>query len=155
MITGKLERETAGSEWVRALEARGAWLPIWPMDRAQLPAWLRQRARAAHLSMDEEAATMLAERSEGNLLAAQQEIDKLALLLPRGARAGAAEVAASSAESARYDVFQLGQAVRNADAARALRIMGGLQAEGTEPPLVLWALLRELRSLQPAARARR
>jgi DNA polymerase-3 subunit delta len=154
VITGKLERETAGSEWVRALEARGAWLPVWPMTRAQLPAWLRQRARAAQLSMDEEAATMLAERCEGNLLAAQQEIDKLALLLPRGGRAGAAEVAASSAESARYDVFQLGEAVRNADAARALRIIGGLQAEGTEPPLVLWALLRELRSLQPGERAR-
>lgn len=154
VITGKLERETAGAEWVRALEARGAWLPVWPLNRAQLPGWLRQRARAAHFSLDEPAATLLAERCEGNLLAARQEIDKLALLLPRGARAGTAEVAASSAESARYDVFQLGEAVRNADAARALRILGGLQAEGAEPPLVLWALLRELRALQSGERAR-
>jgi DNA polymerase-3 subunit delta len=148
VITGKLERETQSAEWVRALEARGAWIQIWPISRAQLPQWLRQRARAVRLTLDEEAAALLAERCEGNLLAAQQEIDKLALLSPPGARVGVAEVAASSAESARYDVFQLGEAVRGADAARALRILGGLQAEGAEPPLVLWALLRELRALQ-------
>jgi len=148
VITGKLERDTQSAEWVRALEARGAWLTIWPVSRAQLPHWLQQRARAAQLVLDEQAAALLSERCEGNLLAAQQEIDKLALLLPRGARVGTAEVAASSAESARYDVFQLGEAVRARDAARALRILGGLQSEGAEPPLVLWALLRELRAQQ-------
>jgi DNA polymerase-3 subunit delta len=95
---------------------------------------------------------MLAERCEGNLLAAQQEIDKLALLWPGGTAVGAAEVAASSADSARFDVFQLGEAVRAADAARSLRILGGLQSEGAEPVLVLWALLRELRSMQGAPR---
>ncbi len=63
-------------------------------------------------------------------------------------------MAAGSADSARFDVFQLGEAVRAADAARALRILGGLQAEGAEPPLVLWALLRELRALQSGERAR-
>lgn len=154
VVTGKLERDTQGAEWVRALEARGAWLPVWPVSLAQLPAWLRQRARAAQLTLDEEAAALLAERCEGNLLAAQQEIDKLALLLPRGARVGVAEVAASSAESARYDVLQLAEAVRNGDAARALRILSGLSAEGAEPPLVLWALLRELRALQGSGRNR-
>lgn len=147
VITGKLERDTQGAEWVRALEARGAWLPIWPVTRAGLPVWLRQRAGVAGLELDEQAAALLAERCEGNLLAAQQELDKLALLFPQGARVGAAEVAASSAESARYDVFQLGEAVRAADAARALRILSGLHAEGAEPPLVLWALVRELRAL--------
>jgi DNA polymerase-3 subunit delta len=91
---------------------------------------------------------MLAERCEGNLLAAQQEIEKLALLASSGAIVGTAEVAASSVDGARFDVFQLAEAVRAADCARALRILGGLQAEGAEPPLVLWALLRELRSLQ-------
>jgi len=154
VITGKLERETQSAEWVRAIEARGAWLPIWPINRAGLPAWLRQRAGTAGLVLDEEAAALLAERCEGNLLAAQQELDKLALLLPPGARVGAAEVATSSAESARYDVFQLAEAVRAADAARALRILGGLQAEGAEPPLALWALLRELRALPEGGDAR-
>jgi DNA polymerase III subunit delta len=146
IVSGKLERETQGAAWVRVLQERGAWLPIWPIERARLPQWLRQRARNAQLTLGEDAAAMLAERCEGNLLAAQQEIDKLSLLLPRGAAVSAADVAASSADSARFDVFQLGEAVRHADAARSLRILAGLQSEGTEPVLVLWALLREMRA---------
>jgi DNA polymerase-3 subunit delta len=158
VITGKLERETQGAEWVRALQARGAWLPIWPIARAQLPQWLQVRFRAAGLRADEEAIELLAERSEGNLLAAQQEIDKLALLLPPGAAVSATEVAASSADSARFDVFQLGEAVRAMEPGRALRILAGLQVEGAEAPLVLWGLLRIMHGLQasgagPAGRA--
>ena len=143
VITGKLERETQGAEWVRALQARGAWLPIWPIARAQLPQWLQARFRA-----DEEALELLAERSEGNLLAAQQEIEKLALLLPPGAAVSATEVAASSADSARFDVFQLGEAVRAMEPGRSLRILAGLQAEGAEALLVLWGLLRIMHGLQ-------
>ncbi len=151
VVTGRLERDAQEAEWVQALQSRGAWLAVWPIERARLPQWLRQRARGAQLLLDEAAATMLADRCEGNLLAAQQELDKLALLLPRGAQVGVAEVAASSADSARFDVFQLAEAVRAADSARALRVLGGLQAEGAEPPFVLWALVRELRVLQAAA----
>src|SRR5665213_2982722 len=142
VITGKLERETQNAEWVQALQARGAWLPVWPIELARLPQWLRQRARAAQLSLSEEAIAMLAERCEGNLLAAQQEIDKLALLWPGGSTVSAADVAASSADSARFNSSQLGEAVRAGDAARALRILGGLQSEGAELVLVLWALVR-------------
>lgn len=154
VITGRLERETQNAEWVRALESHGALVQVWPVERAQLPGWLQQRARDAGFALDPEAAALLADRCEGNLLAAQQEIDKLALLVPGGNRVGIAEVAASSAESARYDVFQLAEAVRGADAGRALRILSGLAAEDTEPPLVLWALMRELRSQQAAGRVR-
>ena len=148
VITDKLERETQAAEWVRALQARGAWLPIWPIARAQLPQWLQARFRAAGLRADEEALELLAERSEGNLLAAQQEIEKLALLLPPGAAVSATEVAASSADSARFDVFQLGEAVRAMEPGRSLRILAGLQAEGAEALLVLWGLLRIMHGLQ-------
>jgi DNA polymerase-3 subunit delta len=148
VITDKLERETQGAEWVRALQTRGAWLPIWPIGRAQLPQWLDMRFRAAGLRAHPEAIELLAERSEGNLLAAQQEIDKLALLLSPGAPVGVAEVATSSADSTRFDVFQLGEAVRALEAGRSLRILAGLQAEGTEAPLVLWGLVRTLHGLQ-------
>jgi DNA polymerase-3 subunit delta len=151
VVTGKLERDTQNAEWVQALTARGAWLPVWPIDRAHLPQWLRQRARAVRLSLSEEAIAMLAERCEGNLLAAQQEIDKLVLLWPSGSTVSAADVAASSADSARFDVFQLGEAVRAGNASRALRILSGLQSEGAEPVLVLWSLLRELRAAQAAS----
>ncbi|MGC2462377.1 MAG: DNA polymerase III subunit delta [Steroidobacteraceae bacterium] len=151
IIADKLERETQASEWVQALQRRGAWLPIWPVERARLPEWLRARFAAAGLTANSDALALLAERSEGNLLAARQEIDKLAMLLPRGATVSVAEVAAGSADSARFDVFQLGEAVRSADATRALRILGGLRAEGAEPVLVLWSLVRELRAQQAAA----
>jgi DNA polymerase-3 subunit delta len=150
IITDKLERETQGAEWVQAVQQRGGWLPIWPVDRALLPQWLRSRFAACGLSATDEALALLAERSEGNLLAARQEIDKLAMLLPPGGRVGLAEVAAGSADSARFDVFQLAEAVRNADAARALRILGGLRAEGAAPLLALWSLTKELRSQQAA-----
>jgi DNA polymerase III subunit delta len=147
IVAGRLDRDAQNAGWVQALQERGVWLPVWPVEVARLPQWLRARARAANITLSEDALAMLAERCEGNLLAAQQEIDKLALLATSGVTVGVAEVAASSADSARFDVFQLAEAVRGADCARALRILSGLQAEGAEPPLVLWALLRELRSL--------
>ncbi|HEY6453271.1 MAG TPA: DNA polymerase III subunit delta [Steroidobacteraceae bacterium] len=152
IVSGRLERETQSATWVQAAQARGAWLPVWPIDRTRLPQWLRARARAAQLVLDEDAAELLAERCEGNLLAARQEIDKLALLLPCGAHVSAAEVATDSADSARFDVFKLAEAVRAADAPRALRVLGSLQAEGAAAVLVLWALLRELRALQGGPR---
>jgi DNA polymerase III subunit delta len=145
IVTGRLDREAQAAEWVRAVQARGAWVAVWPVERGRLPQWLRARLQAAGLSADPAALALLAERSEGNLLAAQQEIDKLALLLPRGARVGVEEVIACSADSARFDVFRLEEALRARDAARALRILGSLRAEGTEPTLVLWAVVRALR----------
>lgn len=145
IVTGRLDREAQGAEWVRAVQTRGAWVPVWPVERGRLPQWLRARLQVAGLSADPAALALLAERSEGNLLAAQQEIDKLALLLPSGARVGVAEVIAGSADSARFDVFRLEEALRSRDAARALRILGSLRAEGTEATLALWAVLRALR----------
>jgi DNA polymerase-3 subunit delta len=153
IITGALERETQSAEWVQALQARGAWLPLWVVERARLPQWLRARFSAAGLRVTDEALTLLVERSEGNLLAARQEVDKLALLLPQGALVSVEAVAASSADSARFNVYQLGSAVRAGDAARALRILAGLRSEDAEPVLVLWALVRELRAQQSAAAA--
>jgi DNA polymerase-3 subunit delta len=152
IITGRLERDVQSAEWVELVQQRGAWLPVWPVERARLPQWLRTRLHAAGLTADEEAIALLAERTEGNLLAARQEIDKLALLHP-AAPIGAAQVAASSADGARFDVFQLGAAVAQGNAARALRILSGLRAEGVEAVLVIWSLVRELRSLQTAARS--
>ena len=153
IIAEKLERETQSSDWMHALQQRGAWLPVFTVERARLAQWLRSRFTAAGLTAAPDALALLAERSEGNLLAARQEVDKLAMLLPRGATVSVAEVAASSADSARFDVFQLGEAVRGRDAARALRILGGLRAEGAEPMLVLWSLTRELRAQESSVPA--
>ena len=143
MITGKLEREQHSSAWVKAFEAAGAWLNIWPVEVARLPQWLRTRAAALELELDDAAVQFIVERTEGNLLAAQQELEKLKLLATNQ-RVNLAEVQASLGDSARYDVFQLGEAALAGDVPRALRILAGLRSEGVEPTLALWSLAREI-----------
>ena len=96
--------------------------------------------------LEREAAELLADRVEGNLLAASQEIERIALLQP-GGRLGADAVAELVADNARYDVFELASAAFLGNAPRALRILEGLRGEGREPPLILWALLNDLRAL--------
>ena len=144
ILTPRLDRDAQGADWVRAVETHGAWVQIWPVDVNRLGGWLKSRARALGLSVEDEAIDLLAARTEGNLLAAHQELAKLALLSGK-ARVGADEVLASVADSARFDVFQLGEAVLGGDATRALRMLAGLRAEGTEPTLVLWALMKAVR----------
>lgn len=154
ILTGRLDRAAQNAEWLTLAQQRGGWLPVWPVDLARFPGWLRQRARQAGLTLDDQAIALLAERTEGNLLAAKQELDKLALLLGPGARAGVVDVAASSSDSARFSVFQLGDAINTGDAGRALRILDGLRGEGEEAVLVLWSLLRALSALQSSADTR-
>jgi DNA polymerase-3 subunit delta len=146
VIAPRLEREAQGAEWVRAIDQHGAWLAVWPVDAARLPAWLRLRARSLGLEASEEALELLAARTEGNLLASHQELSKLVWLAPGGA-VNADTVLASVADSARFDVFQLGEAVLAGETTRALRMLAGLRAEGTEATLALWALIRALRDL--------
>lgn len=146
VVSGKLERATQQSSWVKAFERDGAWVQIWPVDIGRLPEWIAARLRRHGLEPDAEAARILAERVEGNLLAAQQEIDKLALLLQPGP-IDAATLANAVVSSARYDVFQLSDAALRGDAGRALRVLDGLRSEGVEPTLVLWAMSREIRAL--------
>ncbi|HEY2274980.1 MAG TPA: DNA polymerase III subunit delta [Steroidobacteraceae bacterium] len=143
ILTPRLDREAQGADWVRAVEARGAWVPVWPVDASRLVGWLRGRARQLGLEASDAALELLAERTEGNLLAAHQELTKL-VLLAGGAPVTPETVLASVADSARFDVFQLSEAVLSGAAARALRVLAGLRAEGTEPTLVLWALTKAL-----------
>jgi DNA polymerase III subunit delta len=146
ILTPRLDRDAQGADWVRALEARGAWVQIWPVDSQQLVAWLGGRCRKLGLEASGEALELLAARTEGNLLAAHQELTKLRLLAPDG-RVTAQTVLASVADSARFDVFQLGEAALAGETARALRVLAGLRAEGTEATLALWALTKALRDL--------
>jgi DNA polymerase-3 subunit delta len=153
VLTERLDKSAQNAEWLEQAQQRGAWVPVWPVDLARFPGWLRARARTAGLTLDDAAVALLAERTEGNLLAAKQELDKLVLLLGNGARVGAAEVAAGSSDSARFNVFQLGDAVGSGEAARALRILDGLRSEGGEAVLVLWALIRALGQLEAQSAA--
>lgn len=146
ILTPRLDRDAQNSDWVRAVEAHGAWVQVWPVDVDRLPAWLRARCRRLKLDATDDALELLAERTEGNLLAAHQELEKLTLLAHDG-RVTVDTILASVTDSARFDVFQLGEAVLAGDAERALRMIAGLRGEGTEPTLVLWALTKAIRDL--------
>jgi DNA polymerase III subunit delta len=146
VVTTRPERETWASAWFKAFEKHGVLVLAHPVEIGRLPQWIAGRGAKLGLRFEKGAAELLAERVEGNLLAAQQEIEKLALLQKDGI-VGIDDVQAAVANSARYDVFQLAEAALAGDAPRSLRILEGLRAEGAEPPLVLWALCRDLRAL--------
>ena len=149
IVTGKLDRKASDAPWVRAVEKHGIWVPIRAVETAALPAWLRERAKQLQVDMEPAAAQLIVDRVEGNLLAANQELEKLRLLA-NGDPISLELVLRSVGDSARYDVFQLAEAAAAGDAARALRVLLGLKSEGVEPTLVLWALVRELRGLWQA-----
>lgn len=143
---GKLEKQQQNSKWFKALEDAGAVVQVWPVEPRALPGWIRQRLQARGLQPTPEAAQLLAERVEGNMLAAAQEVEKLALLYGSGAL-DVEQVRTAVADSARYDVFELADAALGGDGARCARIVEGLRGEGEEPVLILWALVREVRAL--------
>lgn len=143
IVTPVLTRKAAGSAWAGALAAAGVWVETRAPELPELPQWIARRFRAIGLGCDAEGLDLLADRVEGNLLAAQQEIDKLALLHPPGTALDAAQIRAAVADGARFDVFQLGDAALAGDVERAVRVLGGLREEGTAAALVLWSLVRE------------
>jgi DNA polymerase-3 subunit delta len=148
----RLDRDAQSASWVKAVETAGAWIQIWPVDEQHLVAWLQGRCRRLRLRADDDALELLAERTEGNLLAAHQELEKLRLLFPETPLT-AANVLASVADSARYDVAQLGDAALAGETARALHVLAGLRSEGVEPTLVLWAINKAVHDLWKAQAA--
>ncbi|MDX1404703.1 MAG: DNA polymerase III subunit delta [Woeseiaceae bacterium] len=148
----KLDRSGASSKWAKALDASGGTCQVWPLAPRELPAWIRSRMIDAGMQPEADAIRMIADRVEGNLLAAQQEIEKLRLLHGEGA-ISADDVASAVADSARFDVYKLVDAAVAGEAARSVRILAGLRAEGVEPVIVMWALTRELRTLVKLADA--
>lgn len=142
-IQAKLDMAAARSVWVRTVEKHGVVVEIRPVTRADLPGFVSRRAQRHGLTLGAAAAEALAERVEGNLLAADQELAKLALIHDDG-RVDLDAVLESVATSARFDVFRLSDAVIEGDLARAMIVLEGLKTEGAAPPLVLWALAREI-----------
>ena len=152
VLLPRLDKATRTGAWFAALESHGASVQIDPVDRAALPQWIAQRlaAQGQRVAPGEEGQRTLqffADRVEGNLLAAHQEIQKLALLHPAG------ELSWSQVESAvlnvaRYDVFKLSEAVLSGQVLRVQRMLDGLQAEGEAEVLVHWALAEDIRALK-------
>lgn len=143
--SAKLDRGGSSSAWFKAIDKAGVTIAVWPVDAAQLPGWLKSRLSRHGLHATPEALSLIAERVEGNLLAAAQEAERLALLYPAG-ELDAQQVLAAVSDSARFSVGDLVPAVLRGDATRAVRILRGLAATGEAPVLVLWALSQEVRA---------
>ena len=152
VLLPKLDRQTRSGAWFGALDSQGVTIQVDPVERAQLPAWIAQRLaqQGQRVRGGEEGQRTLqffADRVEGNLLAAHQEIQKLALLHPAG-ELSLAQVEAAVNNVARYDVFKLSEAVLAGNPARTARMLDGLQAEGEAEVLVHYALAEDIRALK-------
>jgi DNA polymerase III subunit delta len=143
----RLDRSAQGSPWFNALARLGAVVDIWPLERSRLPAWIGERLARQQQRASRDVLEYLAERVEGNLLAAHQELQKLALLAPPGELTMEA-VQAAVASVARYDPYDAAIALVAADMARYARVIGGLRAEGEQPTFVLFVISGALFALQ-------
>lgn len=144
---GKRDRNAA---WFKSLDQAGAVVSIWPIEHRQLPGWTKQQLAQAGLEADQDAIQLLAERSEGNLLALAQEIEKLALLYC-GETLSAEHIRESVADSSHFSLFDLGAATSDGNAERALNILDHLREEGEAASLLLWNLSRELHAMEAIA----
>ena len=145
-VSPRLDRATTESAWFSAIDRCGATVAIWPVERGELPRWIAGRLARQKQRADAQTLELIAERVEGNLLAAHQEIAKLGLLFPEGALPPD-EARAAVLNVARYDAFDLVDAMLAGDAARALRSLDGLRAEGEAETLIVWAIAESLRTL--------
>lgn len=148
----KLESTALKSKWFAALEQHATVISADEIPLNALPVWIAARLKRQQQSADEDTLIFLAQRVEGNLLAAFQEIQKLALLFPAGPLTFE-QVKDSVMDVARYDIFKLSEAMLAGDAARYARILEGLQAEGTATVLILWAISEDIRALARVSRA--
>ncbi|MDQ7091432.1 MAG: DNA polymerase III subunit delta [Methylococcales bacterium] len=144
--TAKLSAASLKSRWVKAIEKLGVVVQIWPLTGQDLLHWLQQRLSKRGLQLERETIQLLASRVEGNLLAANQEIEKLYILYGSGSLTRL-QVQTVVADSSRFDVFNLTEAMLSGRVNRMIKILRGLQAEGIVAPIVLWALSRECRCL--------
>ncbi len=142
----KLDWASQKSVWVTRLQEAAIYLDIPLIERAQLSAWITRGLKDQGQSTAREAVEFIADRVEGNLLAAHQEIQKLGLLYPSGSLS-VEQIQDAVLNVARYDVFKLSEAILQGDVARLVRMLAGLQGEGEALPLVLWALAEECRTL--------
>jgi len=142
----KLDWATQKAAWVTSLQQAAVYIDIPLVERNQLPNWINQRLGLQQQSADRQSLDFIADRVEGNLLAAHQEIQKLALLHPAG-KLSFEQIHDAVLNVARYDVFKLNEAMLSGDVARLSRMLNGLKGEGEALPLVLWAMAEEIRTL--------
>ncbi len=147
ILAGKLDRKQLAAAWCRAIAAGGIVVDTGTVAAARLPRWIQQRFAAAGVDCSADVAARLAYYVEGNLLAADQEVRKLALILPDGATLDESRLESVMADHARFNVFTFVDACVSGHSTRCLRILRSLRREGLEPVILVWALAREVRLL--------
>lgn len=146
LITDRLDAGTQRAKWFKVLESAGVFVQVWPIEIDQLPGWIQQRMARVGLSAERDAAQLLADKVEGNLLAAVQEIELLGVVCTDG-RVTLEQVVEGVSDSARYSVFSLIDAALSGNSGRTVTMVQGLRSEGTEVLQILGLLARELRIL--------
>lgn len=147
LTSPRIEAASTRTQWFKKLEAASIMVQIYPIDLNRLPRWIQQRMQQKKLQADADAIQLLADRIEGNLLAADQEIEKLSLLFGEGAHITADNIARSVADNARYNVFGLVDACLGGSAERAIRTLRRMRDEGSEALMITAMLAKELRQL--------
>jgi DNA polymerase-3 subunit delta len=143
----KIGKDVQQSKWFKALDKHAVYVPCYPLEGNSLTQWVSQQMRAVGLSADPANCKLLCDFCEGNLLAAKQEIDKLALLHPDGSLT-TQDIESSVVDQSKYNVFQLVDVLLSGDAQRTIKLLYRLESEGVEPNIILWALVREWQTLQ-------
>lgn len=143
----RLDSRQTKSKWVQAIESAGLVVQSKPIEGRDLPTWCQHQAQRLNLQLDLDAACLLAERVEGNLLAADQELEKLALIKPQGAQVTLQDIEQSVVDQAHFQLFALSSLLLTGQAKQALHVLHRLRQEGSEAPVVLWLLTKELRQL--------
>ena len=151
LVSPRVEPAALNTKWFKALESAGVFVTVWPVFADKLAAWIRNRMANAGMTADADAIAVLTERVEGNLLAADQEIEKLGVLTgasrEKKIHIDRKHIMSLVADSSRYSSFNLIDAALTGDARRCIKIVNGLRAEGTEILQLLGALSAELRRL--------
>ena len=146
LTTGKIDKTSQATKWFKTLESKALFCQVWPISEQQLPQWIKQRLSQHGLTADPDALQLLADRVEGNLLAASQEIEKL-LVQTNASHVDVQTIMAVVADSSRFNVFDLTEACLAGNSSRALKILAHLQAEGEECLMLVGMLCKEIRSL--------
>ena len=153
ITAGKLEGSAKNSAWYKSLDSAGVVVQCWPVSPEKLSEWVKGRCLLKGLQPDKEAVEFICQHVEGNLLAADQEIDKLLLILGPGAVSYEA-IKESVTQNSRFNVFELVDCALKGDKTRVVKVINGLKAEGTEPIIVAWAITKEVRLLCQAVNDR-
>lgn len=143
----KIGKDVQSSKWFKLLDKTGVYIPCYPLEGNQLQQWLAQQMQVEGLQASKEICQLLADFCEGNLLAAKQEVQKLALLYPSG-KLSLEQVEQAVVDQSRFTVFHLIDVLLAGEAQKAVKMLYRLESEGIEPNIILWALTREWQTLQ-------